>query len=544
MVAHDHSDFLVVGSGIAGLSFALKAAELGSVTVVTKKEHTESNTNYAQGGIAAVWDSTDSYEQHVQDTLTAGAGLCDEEAVRTMVEEGPDRIEELIEWGVRFSMDGKGADTYALSREGGHSHSRILHYKDITGWEIERALIEATAQHSNITLLDNHMAVDLITEHHTQHAVDVDGLHCYGAYILEGKTGQVLPYTARNTLLCSGGAARAYLHSTNPEIATGDGIAMAYRAGAVLANLEFVQFHPTLFYNPGHESFLISEAVRGFGAKILSVQGERFMPKYDERAELAPRDIVARAIDTEMKKSGQPYVLLDITEKDGTEVKDRFPNIYKHCLEHKYDLTREPIPVVPAAHYVCGGIKVDLDARTNIDGLYVIGEAACTGVHGANRLASNSLLEAIVFADRAANFIAANEEKWVTVPKDVIPVWDDRGTENAEEWVLVSHDRQELQELMWDYVGIIRSNVRLKRALRRVLVINEEVEDFYRRTKVTGQLLELRNLAAVSYLMIRSALERKESRGLHFTTDHPDPVESENKDTIIQRHARPWNTTK
>ncbi|MCF7804917.1 MAG: L-aspartate oxidase [Candidatus Marinimicrobia bacterium] len=537
-----HSDFLVIGSGIAGLSFALKAAEIGSVTIVTKKEHKESNTNYAQGGIAAVWDSTDSYEQHVQDTLTAGAGLCDEEAVRTMVKEGPDRVRELIDWGVRFSKD--GANDYALSREGGHSQSRILYYKDITGWEIERALVEATQNHPNITLLENHMAVDLITEHHTRHIADVDDLHCFGAYVLKISTGEVIPYGASNTMLCSGGAARAYLHSTNPDIATGDGIAMGYRAGAILANLEFVQFHPTLFYNPGNSSFLISEAVRGYGGKLLTGSGDRFMPKYDERAELAPRDIVARAIDTEMKKSGDSYVLLDITHKDAEDLKSRFPNIYQHCLEYKYDLTKEPIPVVPAAHYVCGGIDVDLNARTNINGLYTIGEVACTGVHGANRLASNSLLEAVVFSDRAIRWIASNRDEWVTVPRGDIPEWDDRGTKNAEEWVLISHDRQELQELMWDYVGIIRSNVRLKRAFRRVLVINEEVEDFYRRTKVTSELLELRNLAAVSYLMIRSALEREESRGLHYTTDYPETKEAEKHDTVIQRHARPWQTAK
>ena len=538
------SDFLVIGSGIAGLSFALKAANTGTVTIVTKKEHKDSNTNYAQGGIAAVWDSQDSYDKHVQDTLIAGAGLCREDAVRMMVREGPDRIRELIDWGVRFTRSKQKSETYSLAREGGHSLARILHYKDITGREIERALIQATREHPNITILENHMAVDPITEHHTEQENKVEGLHCYGSYVLEKETGQVIPYTAGNTLLCTGGAARAYLHSTNPDIATGDGIAMAYRAGAKVANLEFIQFHPTTFYNPEQESFLISEAVRGHGAHLYNTRGERFMLRYDERAELAPRDIVARAIDTEMKKHGDSHVLLDITHKDAEEVKTRFPNIYQYCLDNKYDLTRERIPVVPAAHYMCGGVNVDLDARSSIEGLFVIGETSCTGVHGANRLASNSLLEAVVFSHRAIEYICSHPHSPVHVPVDKIPEWDASGTENTEEWVLIAHDRRELQELMWDYVGIIRSNIRLQRAYRRVLLINSEVEDFYRRTRVTSGLLELRNLSMVSYLMIRSALQREESRGLHYTTDYPGAKESECHDTLLQRTDRPWNMAK
>ncbi len=543
MSAIHHSDFLVIGSGIAGLSFALKAAELGTVTIVTKKEHKESNTNYAQGGIAAVWDPGDSYDKHIQDTLKAGAGLCRRDAVEMMVKEGPDRILELLEIGIRFSRSEQADKTFALAKEGGHSTSRILHYKDITGWEIERGLIAAVNGDPNITVYENHMAVDLLTEHHTQQTEHVNGLHCFGAYVLEKETGQVKPFTASNTMLCSGGGARVYLHSTNPDIATGDGIAMAYRAGALLANLEFTQFHPTLFYNPGHESFLISEAVRGYGGILKTVSGSRFMPAYSEQAELAPRDIVARAIDNEMKKSGESYVLLDITHNDPAETRKRFPNIYKHCLENKFDMTSEPIPVVPAAHYLCGGVDVDLHSRANIDGLFVIGEAACTGVHGANRLASNSLLEAVVFAHRAFEVIKSREAGWVEVPIDAVPEWKDSGLENTEEWVLISHDQQELQELMWDYVGIIRSNLRLNRALRRVLLINEEVEDFYKRTKVTCQLLELRNMAAVAYRMIRSALERKESRGLHYNTDYPSTREEENSDTFIQRKIRPQETS-
>lgn len=538
------TDVLVIGSGIAGLSFALKAAELGSVTIVTKKEHKDSNTNYAQGGIASVWDPRDSVEQHVQDTLNAGAGLCRRESVEVMVKEGPDRVRELIDWGVRFTREHDDPEHYALSREGGHSMARILYYQDITGHEIERGLIAAVTEHPNITILDNHMAVDLITEHHTEKADKVDGLHCFGAYVLDRTTGQVNPFVAHATILCSGGAARAYLHSTNPPIATGDGIAMAYRAGAVLANLEFIQFHPTLFYNPQQESFLVSEAVRGFGGRLLTVSGERFMPKYDEKAELAPRDVVARAIDREIKKSGDPYVLLDITHRKPEEVRVRFPHIYQHCLKYKYDMTQEPIPVVPAAHYVCGGVNTDLWGKTNIEGLFAIGEVACTGVHGGNRLASNSLLEAVVYAHRALQALQGSMENRATPTVKVIPEWEDTDTENPEEWVLISHDKQELQELMWDYVGIIRSDMRLKRAMRRVLVVNQEVEEFYRRTKVSTPLLELRNMAAVSYLMIRSALERKESRGLHYNTDYPEPRESERHDTLIQRHSRPWNTAK
>jgi len=544
MAPVEQTDFLVIGSGIAGLSFALKAAELGTVTIVTKKEHRDSNTNYAQGGIASVWDPRDSVDQHVRDTLNAGAGLCRREAVEVMVREGPDRVRELIEWGVRFTRENDTPDHYALSREGGHSMARILYYQDITGHEIERGLIAAVTDNPNITVLDNHMAVDLITEHHTRKADKVDGLHCFGAYVLDRTTGQINPYVTGATLLCSGGAARAYLHSTNPPIATGDGIAMAYRAGAVLANLEFIQFHPTLFYNPQHESFLVSEAVRGFGGRLLTVSGERFMPKYDEKAELAPRDVVARAIDQEMKKSGDPYVLLDITHRRPGEVRERFPHIYRHCLEHKYDMTKEPIPVVPAAHYVCGGVNTDLRGKTNIDGLFAIGEVACTGVHGGNRLASNSLLEAVVYAHRAFLTLRDDDRQTLSPPVEDIPEWEDTDTENPEEWVLVSHDKREIQELMWDYVGIIRSDIRLERAMRRVLVVNQEVEEFYRRTKVSTPLLELRNMAAVSYLMIRSALERKESRGLHYNTDYPEPRESERHDTLIQRHSRPWNTVK
>ncbi len=544
MTSHVQTDFLVIGSGIAGLSFALKVAELGEVTIVTKKENKESNTNYAQGGIAAVWDERDSCEQHVADTLEAGAGLCRRDAVEVMVREGPERVRELISWGVRFTRHRKKQEEYALAREGGHSVPRILHFKDITGREIERGLIQAINDHPNITLLDNHTAVDLITEHHTEQTDKVEGLHCFGAYVLQRSTGQVAPYVARNTVLCSGGAARAYLHSTNPPIATGDGIAMAYRAGAILANLEFVQFHPTLFYNPQHEPFLISEAVRGYGAQLRTAQGERFMPKYHEKAELASRDIVARAIDSEMKKTGEPYVFLDISHKKAEEIKERFPNIYKHCLHYKYDMTSEPIPVVPAAHYVCGGVNTDLLGKTNIAGLYAIGEVACTGVHGGNRLASNSLLEAVVFTHRAYSNLRDHPDEWITPPSGRIPEWMDTSTENPEEWVLVSHDKQELQGLMWDYVGIIRSDIRLKRAIRRVLVVNQEVEEFYQRTKVSTPLLELRNMAAVSYLMIKSALQRKESRGLHYSTDYPEPKESECHDTLIQRQSRPWSMAK
>jgi L-aspartate oxidase len=516
------SDFLVVGSGVAGLSFALRVAEKGTVTVITKKERAESNTNYAQGGIASVFSPDDSYDFHIQDTLRVGMGLCNLEAVCLIVREGPERVRELEEWGVGFTHQGGKENPYELGREGGHSRNRIVHAKDRTGMVIEQALLEKVRDHPKIQVKENHVAVELITEHQLKERKERKGgeIHCWGVYALNGETGEVEVYLSNVTLLASGGVGRVYLHSTNPAIAVGDGIAMAYRAGAAIANLEFMQFHPTALFHPDGDSFLISEAVRGFGGILRTGNGEAFMKKYNPQADLAPRDIVARAIDAEMKKRGEDCVYLDVTHLDARKVRNRFPQINERLRSLKIDMTKEPIPVVPAAHYMCGGVLTDMEGRSTINGLYVTGEAACTGVHGANRLASNSLLEALVFSNRASqSAIRALQEREGGLP--AIPLWNDEGTFNQEEWVLISHDKREVQRLMWDYVGIVRSDERLERARKRVGLIAEEIETFYKKTKVTPPLLELRNLSCVAFLIIRSALFRKESRGLHYTTDYP-----------------------
>ena len=518
------ADYLVIGSGIAGLSFALKAAEHGSVAVITKKEQAESNTNYAQGGIAAVFAPDDSFDLHVADTLEAGAGLCHREVVGLVVKEAPEMVQELAAWGVRFTNERRldGKEKLALGREGGHSKHRIVHAADLTGQEIERALAEAVEARENISVYENHIAIDLITEHHL-FGVKLERqerITCWGAYALDVKTGQMKKFLTKVTLLASGGTGNVYLHTTNPSIATGDGIAMAYRAGTAVCNLEFMQFHPTALYHPEANSFLVSEAVRGYGGVLINSQGERFMEKYHEMKSLAPRDVVARAIDQELKKSGEPCVFLDVTHKDPEQTKRRFPNIYKRCKSLNIDMTEEPIPVVPSAHYMCGGIKTDLNGRTQIDGLHVAGEVAFTGLHGANRLASNSLLEALVFSDRAyRDSVGRATDRRFSFP--VIPEWNEENTFNAEEWVILSHDRDEIRRLMWDYVGIVRSDFRLKRAHRRIGIIAQEIEDFYRKTKVTNDLIELRNIATVAGLMVHSALIRKESRGLHFNSDYP-----------------------
>ena len=517
------SDYLVIGSGIAGLSFALKAAECASVAVITKKEPQESNTNYAQGGIAAVLDPEDSFDNHVQDTLKSGAGLCREDVVSLTVEEGPRMVQDLIAWGVEFTRDRRdGKPRLALGREGGHSQNRIVYAADLTGREIERALTQAVEAHPNIAFYEHHMAIDLITEHHIfgSKGAPHGRIHCWGAYALDTVSGEAKKFLARFTLLCSGGAGHIYLHTTNPRIATGDGIAMAYRAGASIGNLEFMQFHPTTLYHPKADSFLISEAVRGHGGVLVDRVGRRFMDGYHEMASLAPRDIVARAIDTELKKSGETCVYLDITHKPADELRQRFPNIYARCLAFNIDMARDPIPVVPAAHYMCGGVFTNAWGRTDIDGLYASGEVACTGLHGANRLASNSLLEALVFSDRA--FRDASERLGERPDFPQVPDWQEDDVFNAEEWVLMAHDREEVQRLMWDYVGIVRSDFRLKRAARRVGVVLQEIEEFYKRTKVTEALLELRNIATVAALTVRCALSRRESRGLHYTVDYPD----------------------
>ena len=523
-------DFLVIGSGVAGLSYALKVAEHGSVAIVTKKETAESNTNYAQGGIAAVMAPADSYRSHLEDTVIAGAGLCDPEVVRFVVEEGPERVRELIELGADFTRrDG----ALHLGREGGHSADRIVHAADTTGREVEGALLASVRKHPNIATFEYHFAVELITEHHLgQHVTKLrPDIRCFGAYVYDSKEDRVEIFLAKSTLLASGGSGEVYLHTTNPDVATGDGVAMVYRAKGRIANMEFVQFHPTSLYHPEADSFLISEAVRGEGGRLYNMRGERFMPSYDDREELAPRDIVARAIDDQLKQHGERHVLLDISHRPAAMVKERFPYIHATCLGFGIDITRQPIPVVPAAHYQCGGVLTDHVGRTSIAGLFACGEVACTGLHGANRLASNSMLEALVFSRRATS--AAIEYVQEQSFREDIPEWDTSGTERPHEWVLASHNRDELRRVMWDYVGVVRSTLRLDRAFRRTRLLFKETEDFYRRTRVSVELCELRNMIAVAYLIIRSAQMRRESRGLHYMLDYPGPVEEEKRPTLM-----------
>lgn len=519
-----NTDVLVIGTGIAGLFAALRISEYADVVLVTKKNKAESNTNYAQGGIASVIDPNDSFEKHVEDTLIAGAGLCDKKAVESMVREGPKRIKDLIDIGTNFTKRG---DSYDLAREGGHSMSRIFHAKDLTGQEIERALIHSVEKKNNIRILENAIAIDLLTEHNLPGKGNAitENKNCWGAYILNSKENKVQKITAKATVLATGGLGQVYLHTTNPSIATGDGFAMAYRAGAEMGNMEFIQFHPTSFYNIKtnsdfeNHSFLISEAVRGFGGLLRTKDGNLFMLNYDSRKELAPRDIVARAIDNELKKRGDDYVFLDLTHKNTDEVIDHFPNIYSTCLKQGIDITKDLIPVVPAAHYACGGIVVNLKGETSLQGLYACGEVTMTGVHGANRLASNSLLEALVYAYHCANsikeFIEASDIK---IPD--INDWDDSGTLSYDERILLTHTVNEVKQTMWDYVGIVRSDLRLERASRRIHNIYWETEELYKKTKVFMEILELRNLITCSHIIIKSAKIRKESRGLHYNIDY------------------------
>ncbi len=538
------TDFLIIGSGIAGLSLALKLAELGKVVIVTKKQKAESNTNYAQGGIAAVMNKGDNFDLHITDTLECGAGLCNKDAVRKIVYEGPERINELIEFGTKFSREHGELN---LGKEGGHSRNRIIHSKDLTGKEIERALLNKIAVTPGIEMFEYFFAIDLLTDKNLKGIKSNDN-KCFGIYALNVKNNKVEKIVAGKTILATGGAGQVYKHTTNPAIATGDGVAMGYRAGCIIANMEFIQFHPTTLYDEQRNTsssqvFLISEAVRGAGGILRTIKGKEFMQKYDKRRSLAPRDIVARAIDNEMKKSGDPFVYLDLKNIGKEKIKKEFPNIYKHCLEIGIDITEEMIPVVPAAHYSCGGIKTDLHGRINIANLYSSGEVAMTGVHGANRLASNSLLEAMVFSNAIYESISSDSESKVNTKKNVgllnktyknIYNWNEEGTENTEEWILISHNKREIKEIMSDYVGIVRNTIRLERAFRRINMMKEEIENFYKKTKVNVELLELRNLVTVAYLIIVSAMKRKESRGLHYMLDFPRRDDKHFlKDTII-----------
>ncbi len=530
------TDFLVIGSGIAGLSFAIKAADLGTVAVITKKEEVESNTNYAQGGIAAVTDLNDSFEDHISDTLASGAGLCREDVVRFVVTEGPERIRELIDWGVGFTRaENNTSAVYDLGREGGHSRRRVLHAKDRTGQEIERALIERAASKKNIRVYENFIGIDLIV------ASQVLGKswkpdRCLGAYAFDIIHGRVHTFRAKFVLLATGGAGKVYLITTNPDIATGDGIAMAYRAGARIANMEFIQFHPTCLYHPEAKSFLISEAVRGEGGVLRLKSGTTFMEKYHPLKNLAPRDVVARAIDAELKKSGDEYVLLDITHRDRDYLMRRFPNIYDECRKYGIDMAKDQIPVVPAAHYICGGVAVNGYGETNIEGLFACGEVSCTGLHGANRLASNSLLEAVVFASRSFHRMAELLPGRTDDPV-VIPPWDPKEARESDESVVVTNDWDEIRRCMWNYVGIVRSDKRLERARKRLDIICKEIHEYYWNYMITRDLLELRNIATVASLIVRSAMIRKESRGLHYNVDYPGRDDANwHRDTVISRY--------
>ncbi len=515
------TDYLVIGSGVAGLSLALKLAREHQVMVITKTEMGETNTRWAQGGIASVTDRGDTFEQHVADTLDAGDGLCHEDVVRMVVENGPARIQELIDYGANFDRDEHGV--LMLGREGGHSANRILHAKDATGWEIQRTLLEQISLHPNLTVVEDLFAMDLITQHHLGMYINrgTPDIECYGVYALDLSTRRVVTILSKVTVLATGGAGNVYASTTNPPIATGDGIAMAYRAMARVANMEFNQFHPTAFYDPNSKpAFLITEALRGKGALLRnSYSKDEFMFKYDSRGSLAPRDIVARAIDNEMKISGMDYMLLDATGIPGEELKEEFPTIYDTLHKKGIDITQEMIPVVPASHYICGGILIDHNGHSSINRLYACGECTCTGLHGANRLASNSLLEGVVYADNIFHTIKGLNQKlsW----KMDIPEWNEKDVVNTEEWVLISHNLREVQTLMSNYVGIVRSDLRLERAARRLELIYQETETFYQKTKISPELCELRNIITIAYLIIKSASIRKESRGLHYTTDYP-----------------------
>jgi L-aspartate oxidase len=508
-------DVLIIGSGLAGLTLALQIADAKKVCIVSKRTIHDSASSWAQGGIATVLTSDDSVENHIQDTLNAGAGLCDTKITRMVTESGRAAIDWLINLGVEFTREEDTESGYHLTREGGHSFRRIIHVADATGHAVQKTLTQKIREHANITILENHIAVDLITSQKLQkHSKN----SCLGAYILDNSTGKVITIAAQETVLATGGAGKVYLYTTNPDVSTGDGIAMAWRAGCRIANMEFIQFHPTCLFHPHAKSFLITEAVRGEGGILRLPDGTRFMPAHDERAELAPRDIVARAIDFEMKKRGIEYVHLDITHKPAAFIKEHFPTVYQRCLALGIDITISPIPVVPAAHYTCGGIMVDEIGQTDIAHLYAIGEATCTGLHGANRLASNSLLECLVFGRIVAREILAATP--YSLP--ILPYWDESRVTDADEEVLITHTWNELRRFMWNYVGIVRTDKRLSRALHRINMLRDEVHEFYSNFRVTNDLIELRNLLQVAELIVKSAMERRESRGLHFSKDCPD----------------------
>jgi L-aspartate oxidase len=539
----DH-DVLILGSGIGGLMLALRLAESARVIVLTKKGASDSNTNWAQGGIAAVFDPGDSFARHEADTLASGAGLCDRDVVRAVVREAPERVRELEALGVGFNHAGRG---FELGREGGHSHRRIVHASDFTGREIEATLLARVRAHPNIQLEENQLAVDLILDSRMRgrrgpskrgrangpsHAKDA----CWGAYVMDRATHRIRPVTARATVLATGGCGKVYLYTTNPDVATGDGLAMAYRAGVAVESLEFVQFHPTCLYHTGATTFLISEAVRGEGAILRTLDGKRFMPRVHPLAELAPRDIVARAIDREMKRRGEPHVWLDLSHVPAARVRKRFPNIAARLLELGIDMTKDPVPVVPAAHYMCGGVQATLGGRTSLPGLYAIGEVACTGLHGANRLASNSLLEALVGAHRAADEVRA---RLAVVPRAPgAEAWRAVGTRPPREAVVSDHNWDSVRRVMWDLVGIVRSDERLAFAARRLQLLAEEIERDYERLRLSPDLVELRNIALVGSLIVACAMRRRESRGLHFNLDHPRPVTAWGRRTVAMRRGR------
>ena len=519
-------DFLVIGGGMAGISFALKAAQHGKVALLCKTTLSESNTSFAQGGIASVTYSPDTFEKHIEDTLISGDGHCNLAAVEKVVYEAPAQIAELLNWGIDFDKNEQGL--FDLHREGGHSEHRILHHKDNTGYEIQESLIRQVKEHTEIEVYEHYFAIEILTQHHLGQIVThhTPGIECYGAYVLNQQSNNIHTFLSKVTFLATGGIGSVYSTTTNPEIATGDGIAMVHRARGIIKDMEFVQFHPTALYHPGERpTYLITEAIRGYGAVLRTQDGKEFMQKYDERGSLAPRDIVARAIDNEMKMRGHDYVYLDVTFKDAEETKMHFPNIYKKCLELGIDITKDFIPVSPTQHYLCGGIVVNLNGCSSINRLYAAGECSCTGLHGANRLASNSLIEAIVYADAAVKDAITKIDK--LTHNESIPDWNDEGTSLPEEMVLITQSFREVEQIMSTYVGIVRSNLRLKRALNRLEILYRETENLFDRSVVSREICELRNVISVAYLIIKQALMRKESRGLHYTVDYPDRMRHE-----------------